>query len=73
MNANKKNINFGKVYLWKKWFKLLCLIQKKRKKKKEKIIITIVCLNFKNARIRGYIKHFSDAKSMSFLIEDKKL
>ena len=46
---------------------------KKRKKKKEKIIITIVCLNFKNARIRGYIKHFSDAKSMSFLIEDKKL
>ena len=46
---------------------------KKRKKKKEKIIITIVCLNFKNARIRGHIKHFSDAKSMSFLIEDKKL
>ena len=46
---------------------------KKRKKKKEKIIITTVCLNFKNARIRGYIKHFSDAKSMSFLIEDKKL
>ena len=46
---------------------------KKRKKKKEKIIITIVCLNFKNARIRGYIKHFSDAKSMLFLIEDKKL
>lgn len=46
---------------------------KKRKKKKEKIIITIVCLNFKNPRIRGYIKHFSDAKSMSFLIEDKKL
>ena len=46
---------------------------KKRKKKKEKIIITIVCLNFKNARIRGYIKHFSDAKSMSFLIEDKKV
>lgn len=46
---------------------------KKRKKKKEKIIITIVCLNFKNARIRGYIKHFSDAKTMSFLIEDRKL
>ena len=46
---------------------------KKRKKKKEKTIIAIVCLNFKNARIRGYIKHFSDAKTMSFLIEDRKL
>lgn len=46
---------------------------KKRKKKKEKTIIAIVCLNFKNTRIRGYIKHFSDAKTMSFLIEDRKL
>ena len=46
---------------------------KKRKKKKQKTIIAIVCLNFKNTRIRGYIKHFSDAKTMSFLIEDRKL